>query len=179
MPPVVQAVGFLRNVNQGQRGHPTTADILAAFADAGAPDAVTFQSNGTVVFDATDPAEVVRDAAQALEARTGLRRAACALPLSEVARIVDAHAAQPDADRREVSFHAGERIDLDDPTLTGIAAQRRCRVVDAGDGWAVSVNDRRGEGNATPTIEEVTGRPATSRGLPTLVRLVARFGAPD
>ncbi|MCR2826731.1 DUF1697 domain-containing protein [Microbacterium sp. zg.Y909] len=170
-------VGLLRNVNQGQRGHPSTADILAAFADAGVPDAVTFQSNGTVVFRADDPAAVVADAVRALEARTGLRRAGCALPLPEIARIVDAHAEQPDANRREVSFHAGGRIDPDDAELARVAAHRRCRVVDAGEGWVVSVNEREGDGNATPTIEEATGEPATSRGLPTLVRLVARFGA--
>ncbi len=175
---MIHAVGFLRNVNQGQRGHPSTADILAAFADAGAPDAVTFQSNGTVVFRADDPAGVVCDAARALEARTGLQRAACAIPLSEIERIVDAHADQPDARRREVSFHAGRRIDPRDAGLARVAAHRRCRVVDAGEGWVVSVNEREGEGNATPTIEEVTGEPATSRGLPTLVRLVARFGRP-
>ncbi|MCR2817479.1 DUF1697 domain-containing protein [Microbacterium sp. zg.Y1090] len=172
-------VGFLRNVNQGQRGHPSTADILAAFADAGVPDAVTFQSNGTVVFRADDPAGAVADAVRALEARTGLRRDACALPLSEISRIVDAHAEQPDAARREVSFHADGRIDPDDAELARVAAHRRCRVVDAGEGWVVSVNERAGEGNATPTIEDVTGEPATSRGLPTLVRLLARFGAPD
>ncbi|MCR2763794.1 hypothetical protein NQ152_09770 [Microbacterium sp. zg.B48] len=42
----------MRNVNQGQRGHPSTDAILAGFADAGCPDAVTFQSNGTILFDA-------------------------------------------------------------------------------------------------------------------------------
>ena len=44
----MRCVAFLRNVNQGQRGHPSTADIIAGFADAGCPDVELFQSNGTV-----------------------------------------------------------------------------------------------------------------------------------
>jgi hypothetical protein len=37
-------------------------------------------------------------------------------------------------------------------------------------------NDVDGEGHATPVLERLTGRRATSRGLPTIIRLVARFG---
>jgi uncharacterized protein (DUF1697 family) len=40
-------VALLRNVNVGQRGHPSTDDLLSAFAAAGATHAVSFQSNGT------------------------------------------------------------------------------------------------------------------------------------
>ena len=38
----MRCVAFLRNVNQGQRGHPSTADIVAGFADAGCHDAEKF-----------------------------------------------------------------------------------------------------------------------------------------
>ncbi|MFM2354033.1 MAG: hypothetical protein RLZZ608_1439, partial [Actinomycetota bacterium] len=33
-------VALLRNVNVGQRGHPSSDDLLRAFAAAGAPDAL-------------------------------------------------------------------------------------------------------------------------------------------
>ncbi|MCR2783940.1 MULTISPECIES: DUF1697 domain-containing protein [unclassified Microbacterium] len=176
---MIYAVGFLRNVNQGQRGHPSTADILAAFADAGAPDAVTFQSNGTVLFTADDPQAVIADAVTALAARTGLQRAAYALPFTEIERIVAGHADQPDASRREVSFHGrrGGSIDIADPDVVRVAAEYRCRILEFADGWAVSLNDIEGDGNGTPVIEQLTGHPATSRGLRTLARLVNRFGS--
>ena len=53
----------------------------------------------------------------------------------------------------------------------------RCEIVDAGPGWALVRNDVDGQGNATPVLERLTGDRATSRGLPTILRLVARFGS--
>lgn len=94
-------VALLRNVNQGQAGHPSTSDIRDAFAVAGCPDAVTFQSNGTVVFESDDPDAVVETVIATLAARVG--------------------------------------------------------------------------GNGTRIAERLTGTPASSRGLPTLIRLVRRF----
>lgn len=52
-------VAFLRNVNQGRPGHPSTSDIAEAFASAGCDGARTFQSNGTVVFASADPRGVM------------------------------------------------------------------------------------------------------------------------
>jgi uncharacterized protein (DUF1697 family) len=174
----VRHIAFLRNVNQGQRGHPSTADILAAFADAGARDAVAFQSNGTILFVSDDPQYLVDDATAALAARAGVERQGFWMPWPELAAIVDAHALQPDAARRELTLHGGRAIDRDDPEVVRVAAHRRVSIVDAGDGWIMSVNERDHESNATPVAERLTGAPATSRGLGTLVRLIDRF-APD
>ena len=68
----VHHVAFLRNVNQGQRGHPSTDDILAAFADAGVDDALAFQTNGTIVFTCDDPQTTVEAAQGSLFARSGV-----------------------------------------------------------------------------------------------------------
>jgi uncharacterized protein (DUF1697 family) len=171
----VRHVAFLRNINQGQRGHPSTADILAAFAGAGARAAVTFQANGTVVFAADDPQAVVDDAVDALVAPAGVAYAGFRMPLPTLAAIVDAHAAELDVGRRELTLHRGGTLARDDPEVMRVAAHRRCEVVDAGDGWIVSVNERDHESNATPVAERLMGGPATSRGLPTLVRLIDRF----
>lgn len=168
-------VAFLRNVNQGQRGHPSTADLKAAFADAGCPDAVVFQSNGTIVFDAPDAGSIVADALQALAARSGIEREGFWMPLPLVARIVDAHATERDAHRRELTLHGGGTVDRGALEVVREAARRRCAIVDAGPGWAVSLNERDAESNGTPVLERLTGLPATSRGLPTLIRLTDRF----
>jgi uncharacterized protein (DUF1697 family) len=167
-------VAFLRNVNQGQRGHPSTADIADAFAAAGAHDVELFQSNGTVLFVADNPDAVLEGAVAALAAASGHEREAYGMPLGELARIVDAHATATDAGRRELTLHGGETVELDDPDVIAQAARVRCVVVDAGPGWMVSANERDRESNATPLAQRLTGTPATSRGLPTLVRLVDR-----
>lgn len=176
----VHHVAFIRNVNQGQRGQPSTADLVGAFSDAGCADAVTFQSNGTIVFPAgprgVDGADaVIADALVALAARSGLEREGFGMPLPTLGAIVDAHAGEPDAHRRELTLHSGGVLEMADPDVVREAAHRRCRVVDAGPGWAVLLNERDRESNGTPVVERLTGGPATSRGIPTLVRLVDRF----
>lgn len=167
-------VAFLRNVNQGQRGHPSTADVVAAFDGAGAVEVATFQSNGTIVFTSDNPMTVLDTAITILAAESGMFREGFWMPLPEVAAIADAHSATPDAARRELTLHAGGVVDIADAEVVREAAHRRCEIVDAGDGWFVSVNERHRESNATPVAERLTGSPATSRGLPTLVRLVDR-----
>lgn len=171
-------VAFFRNVNQGQRGHPSTSDLLAAFADAGCPDAVAFQSNGTVVFADAAPDRVAAAARAALAARAGVEREVFTMPLAQVAALVDAQAAASDSSRRELTLHGGGVIDVEDPSVIDEAGRRRCRVVAAGPGWTIALNERDRESNATPTVEHLTGGPATSRGLPTLIRLVGRFARP-
>lgn len=175
---VVDHVALVRNVNQGQRGHPSTGDILAAFADAGVDDAVAFQSNGTIVFSTDDPEAVGHAVEGSIFARSGVAREVFSIPLAAVAAIVDAHSDEADAERRELTLHRHGVIDLHDPEVVRVAAHRRCTIADAGEGWFVTINDRERESNSTPVAERLTGSPATSRGLPTLVRLVDRFGRP-
>lgn len=171
----MRCVAFLRNVNQGQRGHPSTPDILAAFADAGCPGAVPFQSNGTIVFEADDPAAVTETAVLSIAARTGLERDAFWISLDDLLAVVEAHGATLDPRRHEFTLHGGGTIDPTDPEVIREAVSRRCEVIDSGLGWTIIRNERAGEGNATPVIERVIGGRATSRGLPTLIRLAGRF----
>ena len=169
-------VALLRNVNQGQRGHPTTADIRAGFADAGCRDVELLQSNGTVLFDADDPVEAAERAAVAIAVRSGHQREVFCIPLASLAEVVDRHSDAVDLSRYEFTLHGGGRLDLMAPEMTKEADRRRCEIVDAGPGWAIICNRIDGEGHATPVVEILTGGPATSRGLPTLMRLISRFG---
>ena len=171
----MRCVAFLRNVNQGQRGHPSTADIMAAFADAGCLDAVPFQSNGTVVFEADDPPAVAETVVASIAARSGLDRDVFWIPFDDLVAVVDAHGTVPDPRQHEFTLHSGGTIDPADPEVVSEAAVRRCEIVDAGAGWALTRTQREGEGHATPTVEQLVGERASSRGLPTLVRLVDRF----
>ncbi|MFE5410207.1 DUF1697 domain-containing protein [Microbacterium sp. NPDC056569] len=171
----MRCVAFMRNVNQGQRGHPSTADIVAGFADAGCPDVQPFQSNGTIVFDSDEAAEAVASAAEAIAVRSGHGRDILWIPLAELVAIVDRHAAL-DPHGHEFTLHRGGTVDAQAPDALALTTRARCEIVDAGPGWALVRNDVDGQGNATPVLERLTGDRATSRGLPTLIRLVSRFG---
>lgn len=85
----VQHVAFFRNLNQGQRGKPGTSDLVDAFSDAGFPDAVAFQSNGTVLFDTDAPEDAVRDVLSSLAARGTYSDEVYARPLTFIERLVD------------------------------------------------------------------------------------------
>lgn len=171
----MRCVAFLRNVNQGQRGHPTTADIQDAFADAGVGDAALFQSNGTVVFAAADPDAVVAAAEAAIAARSGQPREVFWTPLATLVEVVDRWGDHPDLRRFEFTLHGGGALDPTDAAVIDEAERHRCDVVDAGEGWTLVRNRIMAEGHATPTVETLTGGRASSRGLPTVVRLVRRF----
>ncbi|WP_345544077.1 hypothetical protein [Microbacterium jejuense] len=168
-------MAFLRNVNQGQRGHPSTAMILDAFAVAGCDGAVTFQSNGTVVFSAAEPDAVVADAAAMLDS-LGYPRAGFAMAASEIANLGRTYATAQAASRMELTLHGADVIDLDDDAVVRAATHRRCRVIASGAGWVVSLNERERESNGTPVVEQVTGGPATSRSIGTVLRLLDRHG---
>ncbi len=171
-------VALLRNVNVGQRGHPSTAQILAAFAEAGATDAVSYQSNGTVSFSA--PAErageMAQDAVVALARATGLEREVFTRPLDFLRPLVIAHGSAADARLREVTLHDGPELLPDDPALLEAERLARCTLIDSGPGWAVILNHREQQNNGTPLVERVIGTPASSRGMPTITRLLEKFG---
>lgn len=178
-------VVLVRNVNLGQRGHPSAADLLAAFAAAGAADAMSVQSNGTVLVPshdgaALDPAALAEAVEDALEVATGIRREVFALPLEAIAAVVDEHADRPDASRRELTVHAAPSPPLDDAAARDAERRGRCRIVATGEhdgvAWAVVVNDVERQSNGTPVLERLTGGPATSRLLATLRRVVERLG---
>jgi uncharacterized protein (DUF1697 family) len=174
----MRAVAFFRNVNQGQRGHPSTAELVDAFAVAGCRGAVPVRSNGTVVFEADDPDGAATEATDALAARLRIEREVFVLPLTAVDRIARAHADAVDAARRELTLHGGGRLDPQHPPLVHEANRRRLAVLETGDGWVVSLNERDRESQATPAVERATGGPATSRGIPTLRLIIARFARP-
>src|SRR5690606_30416211 len=95
--------------------------------------------------------------------------------LDTLIEVASKHGAVSDARRFEFALHGGGTIDTGDPDATAEADRNRCELVDAGPGWALVRNKVQGEGHATPTIERITGTRASARGLPTILRLVAKF----
>jgi uncharacterized protein (DUF1697 family) len=171
----VQWVAFVRNLNVGQRGHASTEDLIGAFVEAGCSAVRSFQSNGTVIFEGNGP-ELADIAMLVLAEKAGVEREAFAMASEELVELVEYFGSTPDAARRELTLHGGGVLDLTEPDVVREAAIRRCTLVAAGDGWAVLTNERDRESNATPVVERLVNGPATSRGFPTLTRLVAKLG---
>ncbi|KAA9111544.1 GNAT family N-acetyltransferase [Microbacterium rhizomatis] len=181
-----RCVAFFRNVNQGQRGHPSGTHLGEAMTDAGFLGSEGFRANGIVVGTAVGaPAQLAADTADALAARSGLQRAVFVLAFDEVADIVDAFA-PVDVDRLQPGVADGvapdevshlefsvfdRRVVVEGVPVRGI----HCEVIASGHGWAVTRNDHVDRSQGTPTIERLIGSPVTSRGMSTMRGLVRRY----
>ncbi|MBA4247289.1 MAG: hypothetical protein C0444_03225 [Microbacterium sp.] len=172
-------VAFVRNVNLGQRGHPSADDLLSAFAAAGAPDALSFQSNGTIVFTAraAEAESLAQDAVAALARAAGHEREVFTASLASLRPLVDEHGSAIDTHRRELTLHGGPALEADSVALLEGERRAHCTVLDSAPGWVVTLNLRDRQSNGTPLVEHALGIPATSRGLPTLVRLFEKVEA--
>ena len=166
------SVAFFRNLNQGQRGSPSTAQFVTAFVESGAVGATSFQSNGTMLLDAQNPTACTRSAVAWLTANSEwsdaafVRSAGWLTGVLAAARIDATRAA-----RTELSLFDESCSPAGILPLTG----KRCTVVSGGPGFAITENERDDESNATPTLERALGIPVTSRGFPTLSRLMERL----
>ncbi len=164
-------VAFFRNLNLGQRGSPTKAQMLAAFSDAGARDVESFQVNGTVMFSTSSPARTRDRACSWLIRHTDWCDVALVRPRTWVLELTDR--LEPVEGNAEVSFFDVRREfphpmpwRPDTGRLTVVAADRR---------HAIAVNDEERRSYATPTLERLLGTPVTSRGAGTVRRLADRL----
>ncbi len=64
-------VAFLRNLNQGQRNNPSSAQLVESFERAGASNVSLVRGNGTVLFDAGDTLATAEAAAASLTETAG------------------------------------------------------------------------------------------------------------
>ena len=168
----MKSVAFFRNLNQGQAASPTSAALLAAFADAGATELSAYRSNGTVIFDADAPQRCAEAAAELLGARSSWSDVAFVRSSAWIAELAGELTTRPPGplERTEVSFF-DESIPLDDLPFGGI----RSTVVAGGLGYAVTVNELPRTSQATPTLERLIGSPVTSRGASTIIGLARRL----
>ena len=167
---MVEYVAFFRDLNQGQRGSPTSGVLEQVFREVGATSVALYRSNGTVRFASEAPDACAQAAAELVIERSGWDDVYFVRPLAELQALAHDFVSQdPDELRRT-------ELSLFDPALAfaGKLAGRRCRVVSGGAGFAVTLNDRDGISDATPTLERALNTRVTSRGLPTILGLVAK-----
>ena len=169
---MASSVAFFRNLNLGQRrSHsPTRPELLEAFALAGATSAVSFQTNGTVIFESdTDPQALADDVVRLLTPVCGYGDIAPARPVEWV-RGLDLDEVPTNA---EVSFFDGP--DPFPESLPWVAPRGGLTVLRADSRHAVSVDDVEDTKGATWVLEALLGVRVTSRGVPTMRRLQAKL----
>ncbi len=171
--PSARAVAFFRNLNLGQaRSHsPTRVQLIEAFAASGAPGAVSFQTNGTVLFEATDPARTAAEAVARLTPLCGYADAVLVRPAEVVLEVSERLAALPGS--TELALFDG--VPGFPEPLPWTPPSGRLEVVLAVEGHALAVNAVEGTSAATPELERLLGVPVTSRGAGTVLRLARRL----
>jgi hypothetical protein len=167
-------VAFFRNLNLGQArsNSPTSAVLREAFLTAGAGTATNFQTNGTVIFTAADPAAVVSAMLPLLTEASGYSDAVIVRPAEWLAGL--AARLDPTTTAGEVSlFDATGQV----PIAPGWVDPSGClTVLDIDSRHAVtSWSDRSHGSSANPVLTRLLGVPVTCRGIPTMIRLAGRL----
>jgi hypothetical protein len=123
-----------------------------------------------MVFSADAPQEVADEAASRLVEVCGWDDVVLVRPLAWLAGL----GLEEVAGNAEVTVYDGP-AEFPEP-LPWEPPHGEVTVVSADARHAVVVNHRERRSNGTPVIERRLGVPATSRGIPTLLRLLARHG---
>jgi uncharacterized protein (DUF1697 family) len=164
-------VAFFRNLNVGQRGSPSTQQILDTFTEAGATEVASVRSNGTVVFTSSSPARTRDRVCSSLILHTDwcdvapVRSGRWVLDLAERLAGVEGNA--------EVAFYDG-RHDFPE-ALPWRPESGRLTVVAADRRHAIALNDEPRTSYATPALERLLELRVTSRGAATVLAVAARL----
>lgn len=175
---------FFRNLNLGRPPAPTRTVLEAAFAQAGAINPCSFLTNGTLVFEASTPAQARRmlKAAQATLSLDGFKEPAALRELDRLATLVEsdplAGLALEGVYAPCATFLTVEAADKTHfpPTNT----KGDVRVVSWDDGMLLSLAYKRGSSPGDPNtfVERTLKVPATTRAWNTIVRLVRKHSTP-
>lgn len=168
-------VVFYRNLNLGHAGSPNREQLEGALKRSGASQAKSFQTNGTVLFEAADPEGVVAEAAIELVA-AGYDDAAIVRPLADLEDLLalgvfEKHQS-PRTYRETVTFFRdGQKPNWSTPWTN---AKDDVDVLHIGDGIALSLirKPRNSAGSPTFELERATGGVATTRTRGTIDRLL-------
>lgn len=179
----MQYAAFFRNLNLGRPNCPTRAQFEAAFREAGARQAESFLTNGTLVFTPEEglrARKLLAEACRRLHLACGLREPAFVRSVESLAELV---ARRPFARVAPGSVYACcvtfVRPDFAQPPRLPLATPHGdVQVLACTHGEALSVSRLRGRTPGSPNafFEKLLGAPATTRNWNTVERLVARFG---
>jgi uncharacterized protein (DUF1697 family) len=173
---------FFRNLNLGRPNCPNRVQLEAAFIAAGADDASSFLSNGTVVFTAGSHSKAVKIltlARKALQDECGLKEPAYVRSLAALAELaaLDPFAAivPEQVYERCVSFLHADNVA---PAAPLESRRRDVEILHFTAAEAFSVSRKIGNSPGSPNafLEQLLGLPATTRSWNTLLRLLQKHG---
>jgi uncharacterized protein (DUF1697 family) len=173
---------FLRNVNLGRPGSPTRVQLEAAFLEAGASSAESFQVNGTLVFTVAPgvrPRALASRAGERMRTTCGLREPMFVRAVAELGALVasdpfDGQVAEG-RDACCITFLGAPRKPL--PALPLATPRGDLELLRSDDTHVLSVSRWVGKSAGSPNawLERHFGEPATTRNWRTVVRLVEKF----
>ncbi|MEP6505123.1 MAG: DUF1697 domain-containing protein [Betaproteobacteria bacterium] len=173
---------FLRNVNLGRPASPSLAQLEAAFVEARAASANSFQVNGTLVFTlppGARPRAVAARACVAMHASCGLREPVFVRRVDELAALVDSQPfAGVVAEGRDsccVTLLGAARKPLPAPPF--VTPRGDVELLHMHESHVLSVSRWFGKSGGSPNalLERLLGEPATTRNWRTVVRLVEKY----
>jgi uncharacterized protein (DUF1697 family) len=166
-------VALFRNLNLGHVGSPTKQQLIDAFASA--QSVRSFQTNGTVLFESSDPEAVLGRALQALE-QVGYHDHVL---LRTVDELRDSLAATGEAPADENVYRTTLSY-FDAPDVPPITVPLRSgnglveiRRIDAREAAAVCWQRGSTIGDVNAFLERTLSTPVTTRTLGTVQRLLA------
>ncbi|VTU24870.1 hypothetical protein H4CHR_01480 [Variovorax sp. PBS-H4] len=174
---------FFRNLNLGRPRCPTRAQFEAAFLGAGAESAVSFLTNGTLVFEARNKTlarKVLAQASQTMAAECGLREPGFLRRVHHLGHLV---ALDPfsGVERESVYEVCVTFLDAKHPALPAlplVSKREDVELLSATEGEVFSVCRAVGNTPGSPNafLEKLLGTPASTRAWNTVVRLVQKLG---
>lgn len=162
----VIVIALFRNFNQGQSGTPRATELISTFRSLGADDARPVRANGTVAVRAQDPQAVVANVRGEIAAHSSW---------SDIVIVRTAEWMEQLGGRLQGCAPTTEVAFFDSPRAFPYAvpwrsSRGRLTVRHADASHAICVNDEPRTSDATPTLEQLLGLPATSRGADTVIR---------
>lgn len=174
---------FFRNLTLGRARCPNKTQFEQAFLEAGAREAASFLTNGTLVFAAgarASPQRLLQRASKLLEASCGLVEPGFIRSLPELIQLL---ATEPFAavDRSSVYECCVSFLhpDAQPPgTVPLMSSRGDVEVLRFTAGEALSLSRKIGKSPGSPNafLEKLLGLPATTRSWSTVTRLVGKFG---
>jgi len=172
---------FFRNVNLGRPRSPTKVQLEEAFLEAGATDAQSFLTNGTLVFTVrprANPSRILDTASKQLRIACGLKEPGYVRSVAYLRELVEldpfVSVDQSTVYLCCVTFlHASVPV----PPVVPIESKRRdVEVISFTGGEAMCLSRKIGNTPGSPNafLEKLFGLPATTRNWNTVVRLVQK-----